>query len=414
MNVLHLPTLRTLHPLAWTIIIGTLFARMSTSMSLPFLAIYLTTTLGATPTATGVTVAVSSLVGVFASFYGGYVSDKIGRQRVMLIAIGCWTLVFIAFAGATAVWMFFVLNMLNGICRSLFEPASRALLSEVTPPEQKVLVFNLRYTALNLGIVVGPLIGVWMGSSSSGFAFLVAGGVYLVYSLILMLQFRRYRHLAIRSSSQTATTMTMRKAIQAVYQDSVFRYVLLGMIFAVLGYGHLNSTLPQYMALLPNLPTGEGSRWFAYMLTLNAITVLIIQYPLIGYVSRFSPAVSLITGNVLVGMGLVLYGRCESLAAFLIVTVLFTIGEVLLFTMIDVFIDAIAQPEWKGTYFGTMGFNNLGNVLAPIVGGMLLDGLGAAQGGWIFLWLALGCAPGIPLLIAAYRHLMIRQQKESS
>ncbi|MEW4369446.1 MDR family MFS transporter [Paenibacillus kandeliae] len=412
MNVLHLRTLRTLHPLAWTIIM--LFARMSTSMSLPFLAIYLTTTLGATPTATGVTVAVSSLVGVFASFYGGYVSDKIGRQRVMLIAIGCWTLVFIAFAGATAVWMFFVLNMLNGICRSLFEPASRALLSEVTPPDQKVLVFNLRYTAVNLGIVVGPLIGVWMGSSSSGLAFLVAGGVYLVYSLILMLQFRRYRHLAIHSSSQTAATMTMRKAVQAVYQDSVFRYVLLGMIFAVLGYGHLNSTLPQYMALLPNLSTGEGSRWFAYMLTLNAITVLVIQYPLIGYVSRFSPAVSLITGNVLVCMGLVLYGMCESLVAFLVVTVLFTIGEVLLFTMIDVFIDAIARPEWKGTYFGTMGFNNLGNVLAPIMGGMLLDHWGAAQGMSIFLWLALGCAPGIPLLMAAYRHLMIQKQKESS
>ncbi|WP_411346751.1 MDR family MFS transporter [Paenibacillus sp. WLX1005] len=408
-------TLRTLHPLAWTIIIGTLFARMSTSMSLPFLAIYLTTTLGATPTATGVTVAVSSLVGVFASFYGGYVSDKIGKQRVMLIAIVCWTIVWIAFAGATAVWMFFVLNMLNGICRSLFEPASRALLSDVTPPEQKVLVFNLRYTAVNLGIVVGPLLGVWMGSSTSGTAFLVAGGIYLIYSLILVLQFRRYPAIAVaQKGNQVSTTITMRKAMQAVYQDSVFRYVLLGMIFAVLGYGHLNSTLPQYMALLPNLSAGEGSRWFAYMLTLNAITVLMIQYPLIGYVSHFSPAVSLITGNVLICIGLVLYGMCTSLTEFLIVTILFTMGEVLLFTMMDVFIDRIAQPEWKGTYFGTIGFNNLGNVLAPIMGGMLLDRLGATQGVFIFLWLAIGCAPGIPLFIAAYRYLLVRQQKESS
>ncbi|MFP3718182.1 hypothetical protein, partial [Bacillus safensis] len=32
--------LRTLHPLSWTIIIGTIFGRMATSMSIPFLAVY--------------------------------------------------------------------------------------------------------------------------------------------------------------------------------------------------------------------------------------------------------------------------------------------------------------------------------------------------------------------------------------
>lgn len=60
--------------------------------------------------------------------------------------------------------------------------------------------------------------------------------------------------------------------------------------------------------------------------------------------------------------------------------VLFTIGEVLLFTMMDMLIDRIAKPEWKGTYFGTIGFNNLGNVIAPILGGLLLDQFGAANG----------------------------------
>lgn len=34
--------LRHIHPLAWTIIIGTMFGRLVTSMSIPFLSIYLT------------------------------------------------------------------------------------------------------------------------------------------------------------------------------------------------------------------------------------------------------------------------------------------------------------------------------------------------------------------------------------
>lgn len=42
--------LRHIHPLAWTIIIGTMFGRLVTSMSIPFLSIYLTQVLGASAT----------------------------------------------------------------------------------------------------------------------------------------------------------------------------------------------------------------------------------------------------------------------------------------------------------------------------------------------------------------------------
>ncbi len=73
--------LRTLHPLSWTIIIGTIFGRMATSMSIPFLAVYLTQVKGASASSAGLIIAVSSLIGIVASFYGGYVSDRIGRKR---------------------------------------------------------------------------------------------------------------------------------------------------------------------------------------------------------------------------------------------------------------------------------------------------------------------------------------------
>lgn len=103
--------LRSIHPLAWTIIVGTIFGRMATSMSIPFLSIYLTTRLGVTPFHTGVIVSVSSLVGIFASFYGGYISDQIGRRKVMLVSIAIWALVFVAFALAEAAWAFLSLML---------------------------------------------------------------------------------------------------------------------------------------------------------------------------------------------------------------------------------------------------------------------------------------------------------------
>lgn len=115
-------------------------------MSIPFLAVYLTQVSKISASSAGLIIAVSSLIGIVASFYGGYVSDRIGRKKVMLLSIFGWSFVFVGFAFADAIWVFFLMNALNGLCRALFEPTSKALLSDVTPSSIRLFVFNLRYT----------------------------------------------------------------------------------------------------------------------------------------------------------------------------------------------------------------------------------------------------------------------------
>lgn len=66
------------------------------------------------------------------------------------------------------------MNALNGLCRALFEPTSKALLSDVTPSSIRLFVFNLRYTAINIGVIFGPSLGLYLGSSKTTFPFLVA------------------------------------------------------------------------------------------------------------------------------------------------------------------------------------------------------------------------------------------------
>lgn len=359
--------LRHIHPLAWTIIIGTMFGRLVTSMSIPFLSIYLTQVLGASPTQTGITVAVSSLAGVLASFYGGYISDIVGRKIVMLISVFGWAAVFFGFSVAQHLWVFFLVNTLNGLCRSVFEPTSRALLSDITPPESKLLVFNLRYAAINLGVVFGPIIGLQLGSAESTFPFLIAGIVYVAYGIVLFMQFKAHRSsMPARTQAQAPRLL---EALTITGKDRVFLPVLLGTIFCVLGYGHFGSTMAQYLAM--NTHFTNGGQLFSYMLSLNAITVLVVQYPIVRTASKFPPIVPLILGNICVALSLLLVGLAGGVALLMISVVLFTIGEVLLFTMMDMLIDRIAKPEMKGTYFGTIGFNNLGSVMAPIFGGVV-------------------------------------------
>ncbi|WP_343043435.1 MFS transporter [Paenibacillus tengchongensis] len=401
--------LQQVHPLAWTIIIGTMFGRLVTSMSIPFLSIYLTQVLGASSTQTGFTVAVSSLVGVMASFYGGYISDVIGRKIVMLVSVFGWALVFFGFSAAQHLWVFFLVNMLNGLCRSVFEPTSRALLSDLTLPENKLLVFNLRYAAINLGVVFGPIIGLQLGSTQSTFPFMIAGIVYIVYGAVLFLQFR------VHGSSMPASPVKteaprLREALAVTGRDRVFLPVLLGTVFCVLGYGHFSSTLAQYLAMNPQF--ANGSQLFSFMLSLNAVTVLVVQYPVVRTARHFPPIVPLILGNLCVALSMLLFGLSGGVALLMFSVVLFTVGEVLLFTMMDMLIDRIARPEWKGTYFGTMGFNNLGNVLAPVLGGLLLDQFGGGNGPAVFIPLALSTALGLPFLLTAHKRLALRERQE--
>lgn len=388
--------LSDIHPLSWTIIVGTIFGRMATSMSIPFLSIYLIGKLGASPSEAGIVVAASSLVGVFASFYGGYISDVIGRKKVLFVSIFGWTLVFAGFAVADRVWLFFVINALNGLCRSMFEPTSRALLADITPKESKLLVFNLRYAAINLGVVAGPILGLQMGTSKSGTAFYIAGLVYFLYGAVLVVQFLQHKDIG-GVKPESSDRLTLSGALRVTGKDRTFMYVLIGMIFCVLGYGHFDSTLPQYLELSPRI--SDGATWFGYMLTLNAVVVLSVQYPLVKFASRFSPMAPLIAGNICVACSMLVFGTLPYIWAMMLGVVLFTVGEVLMFTMTDVLVDRIAKPELRGTYFGMFGFNNLGNVIAPLMGGFLLDGLGVDRAVLAFGIIAVTVGLGLPFLL---------------
>ncbi|AZK46448.1 MDR family MFS transporter [Paenibacillus lentus] len=393
---------KQIHPLSWTIIIGTIFGRTAISMSIPFLSIYLIRSMEATPAEAGIVVAVSSLIGVFSSFYGGYISDIIGREKVLYIAIFGWVLVFVGFAYANQIWMFFIMNALNGLCRATFEPTSRALLADITPKESKLLVFNLRYAAINLGVVIGPLLGLQVGASDSNRVFLIAAAVYACYGLCLLMQFWRYSELG-QVNRGTEQRIGLAEALKATSSNRTFMLVLIGMTFCVLGWGHFDSTLAQYMELSPRIE--EGVKWFSYLLSLNAVVVLAVQYPLVRLAARFAPALPIIAGNLFTGVSLVLFGMFDALLPLMACVVIFTIGEVLTFTAADVLIDRIAEAELRGAYFGMFGFNNLGMVLAPLIGGFLLDSLGVASSQLIFALLGLLTFCGVPFLYMAHRSL---------
>ena len=364
--------IRQIHPLTLGVLFGTFFARLSTFFVMPFFAIYLAT-LGFSASVIGTVFAVSAISGLFMSFFGGTLSDRHGRKQLMLIGIGLNALTFTGFALATELVWFYIFSVLMGVSRSFLEPASRALISDTTKPEQRVIVYNVRYFLINIAAAIGPLLAVVLSLTGAKSAFFIVTAVYVIYGLIITSLFRKY---PFEESDATKVRPRLTETFRVLRADKTFRYVIIGMIFAIIGYSQFNSTLPQFIAFHDGF--SDGSRLFAYLLTVNAITVLIVQYPIMRFGIRVSPIKSLFFGVATLSIGLLLIGFASEVWVLFVAMVIFTVGEVLMFTMTDVLTDELAPEHLRGTYFGAMGLTALGQSVGPIIGGLLLDGFNNA------------------------------------
>ncbi|QAV25272.1 MFS transporter [Neobacillus thermocopriae] len=394
--------IKKLHPISITIIIGTLFARMAMFMTIPFLAIYLTSVKGVSASFAGAIIGISSIVGLFGGFFGGYVSDRYGREKVMKISLLMWTFVFIGFATAESVWTFFLLNALNGLCRSFFEPSSRALLSQVTKQENKLLVFNLRYAAINVGAAIGPLVGLKIGASSSTTAFFVTSFVYFLYFILLVTLFSKY---TIEKHGDASEHVTLRNAVNVLGNDRVFLFTVIGMILGVTGYSQFNSTIPQYLSQYE-----DGVQLFSYLIVFNAITVLVVQYPVSRIGKHYSALTSIMLGIGAVALGLFGFGLFTAVPMLFASMFVLTVGEVMMFSMVDIFIDQIAPQHMKGLYFGSIGFTAIGNAVGPWIGGLMLEHLGYGNHLLIFSLLALCTSIGFPVFLYVGRLMKVTKR----
>lgn len=362
------------HPVVWTLLTGTIFTRAASSMALPFLALYLSGSQQVNPVLVGLTIGLSPLSSTLGGFMGGYLSDRIGRKKVMLSAIALWSLVYCGFALADHIVFFMVLNVLNGLCRSFFEPSSQAMMGDLTESRLRKRVFSLRYTAINVGAAVGPLLGVYIAGFSSSLPFLITGIMYFLYGIALLIMLNKFSTAQITPEKK----LNLSETLTVVLRDRILLLFVIGGILVNFGYSQVDSTLPQYL----QSSFDEGVVLFSRLISLNAIMVILLQYPLSVLSEKWPVMNTIMVGCTLFAIGFAGFGFATSPMWFIISMVVVTIGEIFVFPSTSVFIDMIAPEGRRGTYFGASQFRSIGFFTGPIFGGWLLM---EADGRWLFI-----------------------------
>jgi len=355
------------HPIVWVLLIGTILSRGSAFMTLPFLSIYLSRHMDLPPIIIGLTVGMSPLMATVGGFIGGHLSDRFGRKKVMQFALFSISIVYFGFTITQSQGWFILLNALNGLSNSFFEPTSQALMGDVTEKENRMRAYSLRYTAINIGASVGPLLGAYLASTSAKLSFAITGSIYLIYAVILFMLMRK---ISITESEQAIKkSVTFGQAIKIVRTDKALLYLLLGIILVNIGYAQIDSNLPQFLSSTLH----NGVYVFSVLLTINAVMVVILQMPVSHLVERYKPMQVMNIGAGFMVLGLLLCSFIHGWIIAILAIIMLTLGEILIFPSNSLMIDQLAPDHLRGTYFGAGQFRKIGNFLGPVMGGFLLS-----------------------------------------
>ncbi|MBN2909563.1 MFS transporter [Polycladomyces sp. WAk] len=377
---------RRFHPIAWAVLIGTVFVTIAKTMSVPFLAIYLSQQTDLSPGMIGMVIGLGPLASTVGGLIGGTLSDRFGRKTVMIISLFGMSLVFVGYSYTVHPVLLALLSIANGLCGSFFDPVSKALLADVTEKELRVRIFSLHYLSINVGHAIGPLIGAGAGLSGGVSPFLITAIVYFLYPIVLLGMLNRFG--VKRIETEETGRVALFASLRVLTRDRALKWLVLGGVLSMTVHGQMSVTLSQHLEQsMPN------AVWlFSVLLSVNSLVVIIGQVPLGRWVEKKEPLTGVLGGSILLAVGEVGFAFSSGWAAYMLSMILFTIGEVLLVPSEYALIDRITPEGMRGTYYGGVTLSNLGNFLGPWVGSMVL---GAFGGTAMFLMYGLIALVGI-------------------
>ncbi|MBD9372614.1 MFS transporter [Rhizobium sp. ARZ01] len=362
------------------LIAGAGLVNVARAMTLSFLAIKLQQSFGLGPAMIGVLLGIGPLVGAVAAPFAGSLSDKVGRKTVLTLTLLSMALAMAGMGVAETVLAFCLAQIVAAVAVAINEPISRALMSDVCPEQMRLKYFSWRYTAINFGFAVGPLIGIAAGAASTTL-FVIAGVVYAMFALALhLLKVPLHRSDA---EQATAPRVSVLQSIRTAIRDPRLAFFVGGGTLLIAVYGQWSATLAPYLS--GNI--AGGVEIFAYLVSVNGAVVLLGNPFARRFIERAGALNALVIGCVLFLFGELGFLASAGLWGLAISMVIFTIGEILVVPSEYMLVDGISNDRNRGSYFGAHSFSTIGNFVGPTLGGLML----AAFGG-----------PGMFLLFAGF------------
>jgi len=362
----------------WVLTGGIFIYVGAAALAFPFEAIYLRQNLHTSMTMIGVVFGLVPLAVMPAQFWGGQLTDRLGRRRVIMLSVLIGVVWFVGFAFVTRLWQVAALVALESAFGwPLFQTASNAMIADLLPAERRQEGFGVTRAAMNFGVVVGPVLAaqaLGLGVTYRTLFLSAATGCALMVVMMAIW---------IRESRPASATQRVRHAdgqgrsgYRRVLHDRVFIVFCLAAVLPVFCIGNFGSIYAVYITSFLGVPSSE----WAYLLTLNALIVVAVQIPLVTALRRRNRMILLAISSGLLALGIGGSAFAGPLWTLVILIVVMSLGETLLSPVASAEVADLAPEAVRGRYMGvwTVVWNG-GAALGPAFGGFAMDHVGGRQ-----------------------------------
>lgn len=366
----------------WVLWFGTIINRVG-EFVVPLLGFYLTAERGMPALQVSVVLAMLGAGRFVAEGLSGPLSDRRGPAFTMTLALTGGAVMLLALSAAST-FPLLVLGVLGfSLFSAMYKPASSAAVAELTSGAQRTRAYTLLYWAINVGAATAPVLGGWLAGLSYKLLFYLDAASMAAYALLIHLFFpRRTRPAAAPAVRPRLLPRDRLLGLFCVatllYSLTYQSYKLLALVFAQQGY-----TPVQY----------------GQVLALNGALVILLSLPVGTWIARRNHPRWQAAGAALLGLGFLGHAFADALWQHLLAVFVWTVGEIVAYSIGKTIISELGRPEQRGTYIGLVGsMSGLSALLAPLLGGFLLSGYGARPmwlvtaglafaGALLYLWL---------------------------
>jgi MFS family permease len=155
-----------------------------------------------------------------------------------------------------------------------------------------------------------------------------------------------------------------------VLRDFAFMAFLVASMLMLAVYQQMYNTLPVYL----RDTHGFTPSAYGFFLTTSAITVVLFQFGVTRIIKARPPFLMMALGTVFYAIGFSMIGFISAYLLFLLVSVIITIGEMIIMPTSQALAANFAPAEMRGRYMAVFGLSwAIPSMIGPGAGGWILD-----------------------------------------
>jgi len=375
-----LPRWDGLPPAYWILWTGTFVNRLG-GFVIPFLSLYLAVERHVPLPRVGLYVSLFGLGQLGAGPAGGWLADRIGRRRTLLLALTLGAAAMLQLGFARAAWHLAFGCFALGLCGDLYRPASSAAVADLVPPEDRTRAYALLYWVVNLAFAIAVVAAGLLARAGYTWLFVGDAATTLAFAAIVWARFPETRPAAVRSVEASPS----REPDGPLDALPPWRN---GPYLAFCGLAFLVTLVFQqsFVGLPVDMRAhGVPSEQYGSLIAINGILIVFVQPFVVGRIRLLRAGTALALGAFLTGLGFGGNAFAGTALLYGAAIVVWTLGEIVSTAVSPTVVAAFAPPAMRGRYQGVFQMTwGASGLAGPALGTFVLDRAGSGT-----LWL--GC-----------------------